>query len=181
MDEQARRKYLRARAGAKRRQPLPADPAELPGTRGDGLYPHKTAVIHGDLRYSYHEFQARCRRLANALHKCGVGPGDTVSLMAPNVPAMLEAHYGVPMAGAVLNTLNYRLDAGAIRFILGHAETKVLITDREFSPTVKKALAGLDSPPRVIDIDDPQCSGAELPGETDYETFLARGDPEFAW
>jgi len=106
--------------------------------RSATVYPHKTAVIHGDLRYSYHEFQARCRRLASALRGCGVGPGDTVSLMAPNVPAMLEAHYGVPMAGAVLNALNYRLDAGAIRFILGHAETKVLITDREFSPTVKR-------------------------------------------
>ena len=97
----------------------------------------------------------RCRALAGALAARGVGLGDTVSIMATNVPEMLEAHYGVPMCGAVLNALNYRLDAGTIRFILGHAETRVLITDREFSGVVGAALEGLDDPPLVVDIDDP--------------------------
>jgi fatty-acyl-CoA synthase len=109
-----------------------------------------------------------------------VGPGDTVSVMAPNVPAMLEAHYGVPMVGAVLNALNYRLDAATIAFILEHAGTRVLITDTEFSPVVGDALARLERPPLVIDIDDPLGEPGERLGEIDYESFLARADPCFS-
>ncbi len=146
------------------------------------VYPGKTAVVHGELRYTYAQLYERCRRLASALSRRGVGTGDTVTLMAPNVPAMLEAHYGVPMTGAVLNALNYRLDAGAIAFILNHAETKVLITDREFSPIIKSALdqAGRNDL-TVIDIDDPLAEGGELLGEKDYEALLEEGDPDFLW
>ena len=108
--------------------------------RTAAVYPDKTAVIHGQRRFTYREFQERCRRLANALYRRGVGPGDAVSVMAANVPALLEAHYGVPMVGAVLNALNYRLDASSIAFILDHAASKILICDREFSGTVRAAL-----------------------------------------
>jgi len=145
------------------------------------VYPDKTAVIHGDLKYSYKEFYARCRKLACALWDRGVRKGDTVSVMAPNVPALLEAHYGVPMIGAVLNALNIRLDAANIAFILNHAETKVLITDREFSGVIKEALSELRDPPLVIDIDDPLYEGGELLGEKDYEAFIEEGSPTFEW
>ena len=145
------------------------------------VYPGKTAVVHGPRRTTYAELYARCRRLAGALAGRGVGAGDTVSLMAPNVPEMLEAHFGVPMCGAVLNALNYRLDVATIRFILGHAETKVLITDREFSPMVAQALGGMDAPPVVIDIDDPLCESGERIGEKDYEAFIDEGSSEFEY
>ena len=145
------------------------------------VYPDKCAVIHGDLRYSYGEFSGRARRLASALAGHGIGVGDTVAIMAPNVPAMLEAHFGVPMVGAVLNALNYRLDAPAIAFILNHGEAKALISDREFSPVIKDALAQLGRDILVIDIDDPLGDGGELLGEKDYEAFLEEGDPDYAW
>ncbi len=147
--------------------------------RSAAVYPEKTAVIHGDRSYSYAEFFERCRRLASALQRRGVGRGDTVSVMAPNVPAMLEAHHGVPMTGAVLNALNYRLDAATIRFIINHARSRVLITDREFSATIEEALDGVDEPPLVIDIDDPLFEGGKLLGEIDYESLLEEGDPAF--
>ncbi|HEY5701254.1 MAG TPA: acyl-CoA synthetase, partial [Gammaproteobacteria bacterium] len=143
------------------------------------VYPQKVAVIHGDRKFTYSEFYARSRRLASALKSRGIGKGDTVSVMAPNVPAMLEAHYGVPMAGAVLNALNYRLDADTIRFIMNHARSRVLITDREFSSTIEKALDGVDERPIVIDIDDPLFEGGKLLGEKDYEAFLDEGSPDF--
>ena len=145
------------------------------------VYPDKTAVVHGTRRYTYAELHARCRRLAGALAGRGVGVGDTVSLMAPNVPEMLEAHFGVPMCGAVLNALNYRLDADTIRFILGHAEAKVLITDREFSPVVAQALEGMNPPPLVIDIDDPLCDSGDRIGEKEYEAFLDEGSSGFEY
>jgi fatty-acyl-CoA synthase len=144
--------------------------------RSATVYPDKVAIIHGDVRISYAQMRSRCRRLASALMRRGVGKGDTVSVMAPNVPALLEAHYGVPLAGAVLNALNYRLDADTIRFILGHAGTKVLLSDREFSPVVARALEGMQHPPLLIDIDDALCESGELLGEMDYEAFLAQGD-----
>ncbi|MDH3669609.1 MAG: acyl-CoA synthetase [Gammaproteobacteria bacterium] len=147
--------------------------------RSATVYPDKTAVIHGDHHYSYREFADRCRRLAGALAAHGIGRGDTVSVMAPNVPAMLEAHYGVPMTGAVLNALNYRLDAATIGFILDHAQTKVLITDREFSETIGEVIKNVKHPLLVIDIDDPLYEGGELLGECDYESFLLRGKPDF--
>jgi fatty-acyl-CoA synthase len=148
--------------------------------RAAAVYPDKTAVVHGPRRYSYREFAERCRRLASALRARGVGQGDTVAVMAPNVPALLEAHYGVPMAGAVLNALNIRLDAPTIAFILEHGAAKVLITDREFSPVIGAALASMKAPPLVIDIDDPLGAGGERLGVMDYEQFLAGGDPDFA-
>jgi fatty-acyl-CoA synthase len=147
--------------------------------RAAAVYPTKTAVVHGDRRFTYAEFQARCRRLASALVRRGIGRGDTVAVMAPNVPAMLEAHYGVPMTGAVLNALNYRLDARTIAFILEHGAAKLLLTDREFSPTIKDALALTKRPLAVIDVDDPLHPEGELLGETDYEALLAEGDPAF--
>ncbi|MBI3827831.1 MAG: acyl-CoA synthetase [Candidatus Rokubacteria bacterium] len=150
--------------------------------RSAAVYPTKTAVIHGERRYTYAEFAARCRRLASALARRGIGLGDVVAVMAPNVPAMLEAHYGVPMTGAVLNALNYRLDARTIAFMLDHSETKLLLTDTEFSETIGEALRQVKRPLAVIDIDDPLHTGpGRRLGEKDYEALLAEGDPEFAW
>ncbi len=148
--------------------------------RSAGVYPHRNSVIHGERRYTWRQSLERCRRLASALAARGVGRGDTVALMAPNVPEAFEAHFGVPMAGAVLNALNIRLDAETIAFILGHGEAKVLITDTEFSPTIGRALALLDTKPLVIDIADPQGPGGERLGALDYESFLAEGDADFA-
>jgi fatty-acyl-CoA synthase len=150
--------------------------------RAAAVFPDHRAVIHGQRRWTYAEFYARARRLASALAAVGIGRGDTVSVMLANTPAMLEAHYGVPMTGAVLNTLNTRLDAPIIAFTLDHADAKVLITDREFSPIVKEALARAKVKPRVIDYDDPEFTGtgARL-GGTEYEEFLGEGDPDFAW
>jgi fatty-acyl-CoA synthase len=145
------------------------------------VYPDKTAVIHGASRFNYRQFRERCVRLASALRRAGVRAGDTVAVMAPNVPALLEAHYGVPMAGAVLNALNIRLDAATIAFILDHGEAKVLITDREFAPVMKEALAKTRTKPVVVDIDDPLGASGERLGAIDYESFLAGGDPGFAW
>ena len=149
------------------------------------VYPDKLAVVNGDKRYTYRQFAERCRRFASALVKRDIGPGDTVSVMAPNSPPMLEAHFAVPMAGAVLNALNFRLDAQGIAFILGHAETKLLITDRELSPVIGPALADHRGGMTVIDVDDPQrdlgAEGGDLLGEKDYEAFLAEGDADFEW
>jgi fatty-acyl-CoA synthase len=144
-------------------------------------YPHHLAVVHGDRRYTWAETYARSRRLASALAKAGIGVGDTVALMASNTPEMVEAHFGVPMTGGVLNTLNTRLDAEAIAFMLEHGEAKVLITDTEFSPTVEKALARLASKPLVIDIVDALGPPGKRLGSTDYEALIADGDPEFVW
>ncbi|MDA0702953.1 MAG: acyl-CoA synthetase [Proteobacteria bacterium] len=151
-------------------------------SRVAGTWPDKTAIIHGPDRITYARFYERARRLASALAARGIGLGDTVSVMAPNTPPMLEAHFGVPMAGAVLNALNTRLDATTLAFILEHAEAKALITDRAYSPVIKEALARTKARPFVIDIDDPLAEGeGELLGATDYESFIAGGDPDFAW
>jgi fatty-acyl-CoA synthase len=150
--------------------------------RAAAVYPNHTAVIHGPLRRTYAELYARARQLASTLAQRGIKRGDTVSVMLANTPAMLEAHYGVPMTQGVLNTLNTRLDAATIAFSLDHAETKVLITDREFSKTAKDALAFAKVKPLVIDYDDPEYAGpGERLGEIEYEDFVAQGDPEFAW
>src|SRR3954452_5191282 len=143
------------------------------------VYPNRTSVIHGERRYTWRQSLERCRRLASALARHGVGRGDTVALMAPNVPEAFEAHFGVPMAGAVLNALNIRLDAETIAFILGHGGAKILLTDTEFAPVVAGALALLDEKPLVIDIADPLGPGGERLGSLDYEAFLATGDPDF--
>ena len=147
--------------------------------RSAAVYPNRLAVVHGARRYSWREALDRCRRLASALSARGVGRGDTVALMAPNIPEAFEAHFGVPMAGAVLNALNIRLDPDTIAFILRHGEAKVLITDTEFAPVVKAALAQLDQKPAVIDIADASGPGGERLGERDYEAFLATGNPVF--
>lgn len=150
--------------------------------RAARTYPDRTAWIHGDRQATYAEFYTRCRRLAAALVARGIRPGDTVSVMAANSPAMLEAHYGVPMTGAVLNTLNFRLDAATIAFMLDHAEAKVLLTDREFSPAITAALEQVQHRPLVIDIDDPAYTGpGHRLGEIEYEELLATGDPEYQW
>ena len=142
------------------------------------VYPDKVSIIHGAQRFTWKETYARCRRLASALAKRGIGVGDTVAVMLPNIPAMVEVHFGVPMTGATLNTLNTRLDAEAIGFMLEHGEAKVLITDKEFSPVIEKALRpGIE----VIDVEDLEFHGGKRLGKQTYEEFLAGGDPEFAW
>jgi len=151
--------------------------------RAAAIYPDKIAVIHGERRCTYRQFDARCRRFADALGQRGIAPGDTVAVLAPNVPALLEAHYAVPMAGAVLNALNYRLDARSIAFILGHGNAKLLIADREFGPLVREALRefGRDIP--LVEIADGDNGGPiiDLGGGTEYEDFLAEGDPAAIW
>jgi fatty-acyl-CoA synthase len=137
--------------------------------------------VHGRLRRTWREVYERARRLASALSKHGVKRGDTVAAMLPNVPAMVELHFGPAMFGAVVNTLNTRLDAEAIAFMLDHGEAKVLVTDREFSATIKAALALVKARPLVIDVDDALFEGGEHVGEIEYEDFIAQGDPAFEW
>jgi len=150
--------------------------------RAASTFPDHTAIIHGSLRRSYSEFYTRARKLASALAQNGVGTGDTVSVMLANTPAMLEAHYGVPMTGAVLHSMNTRLDAAVIAFQLDHSECKLLITDREFAPTIKEALELCSVKPHVIDYDDPEYDGeGELLGDLDYEAFVSMGNPNFPW
>ena len=146
------------------------------------VYPERIGVVHGGLKRTWREVYQRSRRLASALARHGIGKGDTVAVMAPNVPEMVECHFGIPMAGAVLNALNTRLDAATIAFTLEHGEAKVLITDREFAGTVAAALRQVRVRPLVIDIDDPLYDGpGEHLGSMDYEAFIADGDPDFAW
>ncbi len=148
--------------------------------RSAAVFAERPAVVYGGRRYSWRETHERCRRLAGGLAAQGVGRGDTVAVMAPNIPEAFEAHFGVPMAGAVLNALNVRLDPETIAFILGHGEAKVLLTDTEFAPVVKAALDRLERRPMVIDIIDPAGPGGERLGETDYEAFLAGAAPSFS-
>jgi len=143
------------------------------------VYPNKTATINGDIRHTWLEVFQRCTRFASALAKRGIGRGDTVSVIAPNISEHFEVHFGVPMSGAVLNSINTRLDAGAIAFILVHAETKVLITDKEFSTVVKKALRMIPNQILVIDIDDPNFNEGEFVGSLTYDQFLEEGDSDF--
>ena len=148
--------------------------------RAAQIAPAHAAVIHGDRRYTYAQFYERSCRLASALSQRGVGQGDCVAIMGANTPEMLEAHNGVPMLGAVLNSLNIRLDPRTIAFILEHGEAQVLLTDCGFSDTVREALALIDRELLVVDIDDPMATGGECLGAVDYEDFLAEGDPNFA-
>lgn len=148
--------------------------------RTASVYPNRTAIIHGSREYTWRETYNRCMRLASALNRHGIGRGDTVAVMAANTPEMIEAHFGVPMAGAVLNTLNTRLDARTIAFMLEHAEAKVLITDTEFAPIVKSALALTEKKPFIIDIDDTQGPGGQRIGTIDYEAFIASGLEEYS-
>ncbi len=146
------------------------------------VVPDRPSVVHGQRRYTWKETEARSKRLASALAARGIGPGDTVAVMGANTPELYEAHYGVPMTGGVLNALNVRLNAEEVAFILNHGEAKILLADREFSATVKEALPLVERPLAVIDILDSEYTGPGEPlGETDYESFLAGGDPDFAW
>ena len=148
------------------------------------VYPDRLAIVHGELRQTWGQTYARARRLASALQRAGIGKNDTVAVMLPNTPPMVEAHFGVPMAGAVLNALNTRLDAETIAFMLDHGEAKAVIVDPEFAPTMKKALALRQStqPLLLIDVQDTLFTGETHPiGSTTYDAFLAGGDPAFAW
>ena len=145
------------------------------------VHPQRLAIVHGQVRRNWSEVYARCRRLASALQAHGIGRGDTVAAMLPNVPAMVELHFGPAMIGAVLNALNTRLDAETLAFMLEHGEAKVLFTDREFSPVIAKALALVKRPLLVVDVDDVLAEGGELIGQVEYEAFLETGDPQFAW
>ena len=150
--------------------------------RAASVFPDHTAIVHGGLRRSYAAFYARSRQLASALAQMGIGRGDTVSALLANTPAMLECHYGVPMCGGVLHSINTRLDAAIIAFQLDHALSKIVIVDREFMPLMQEALALASVTPVLIQYDDPEFDGAVHPSEAiDYEAFLSGGDPEFAW
>ncbi|KXU82025.1 acyl-CoA synthetase [Caballeronia megalochromosomata] len=150
--------------------------------RAASVYPARPAIVHGDVRRNWAETYARTRRLASALIARGIGLGDTVAAMLPNTPEMVEAHFGVPMTGAVLNTLNTRLDAATLAFMLAHGEAKAVIVDREFSDVMRHALKDVPQNVLVIDVDDPQYTGAgERIGEIDYEALLASGDPAYEW
>jgi fatty-acyl-CoA synthase len=150
--------------------------------RAAAVYPDHPAIIHGARSFTYRDFYARTRRLASALARRGIKRGDTVAAVLANTPPMLEAHYGVAMAGGVLNTINTRLDAAIIAFTLDHGDAKVLITDREYSRVVNQALGACKTKPLVIDYDDPEFTGpGDRLGEIEYEDFLRGGDPDFAW
>ena len=149
--------------------------------RTAAVYPDYPSVVYGDRRYSWARTYARCRRLASALTARGIGQGDTVSIIAANIPEHYESHFGVPMAGAVLNAINTRLDAPIIAFILNHAEAKVLLVDPGFSGVVSQALAQVDHDVLLVDIEDPSYDGGERLGDLTYEALLAEGDPEFDW
>ena len=177
--DRTRRRVSRTGLGPTAANFVPLTPISfLPRTAA--VYPQRTAIVHGERRITYREYHARTRRLASALAARGIGVGDTVSVVLPNVPAMLEVHESVPLLGAVLNAINVRLDARTIAYILDHGEAKVLITDREYAPTVGSALRQLGRPLLVIDVDDPLCSGpgARL-GEAEYEELLAEGSAAF--
>ena len=145
------------------------------------VFPDRTAVVHGEIQRSWTETYQRCIKLASALNRRGINKGDTVAMMLPNVPASLEAHFGVPMCGAVLNALNIRLDAKTIAFILDHGEAEVLLTDKEFAPVINEALSLCEAKPLVIDVDDALAPEGELLGEIEYEAFLAEGNASYDW
>ena len=150
--------------------------------RAAHVYPDRVAIVYGERRQTWRDTYTRSRRLASALAARGVGKNDTVAVMLPNVPAMFEGHFGVPMAGAVLNTLNTRLDPEAIAFMLEHGEAKVLLTDREFASVVAKALDLLQGPrPYVVEVEDDTAPEGAYLGDTGYEAFLATGNPQYAW
>ena len=149
--------------------------------RAAAVYPDHPSLIHETRRFTWRETYARCRRLADALAKKGIGLGDTVAVMASNTPEMYEASFAVAMTGGVINTLNVRLDADAIAFCLEHGEAKVLLTDTEFAPTIEGALGKLKRRPFTVDIDDPAYPGGKRIGDVEYEAFIADGDPDFRW
>ena len=145
--------------------------------RAATVYPTRLAVVHGDVRRTWKETYGRTRQLASALAARGIGQGDTVAVMLPNTPAMIEAHFGIPMTGAVLNTLNTRLDAATLAFMLNHGEAKALLVDREFSDLMRTVLPAVERPILVVDVDDALYTGpGERIGEIEYEALLASGE-----
>ena len=150
--------------------------------RAATVYPNKTAVVHGRIARTWAQTYDRCRQLASALTQHGIGKGDTVAVMCPNIPAMMEAHFGVPMTGAVMNALNTRLDAETIAFILDHGEAKAVVIDTELAPVMKEALSLAQRDDLlIVSVDDPEGPGGERLGEIEYEDFIAAGDPAFDW
>jgi fatty-acyl-CoA synthase len=149
--------------------------------RARDVYPEKLAVVHGARSYTWAECYQRCTRVADALRQLGVGKGDTVAILAANIPEMFEAHFAVPMAGAVLNAINYRLDANTVRFILEHGEASVLLVDKEFGPLARTALAQMENPPLVVGIDDELADTGEVIGERNYDDLLALGNADDGW
>ena len=149
--------------------------------RTAAIYPNYPAMVHGAIRRTWEQTYTRCRKLASALAGRGIGKDDTVAVMLPNIPEMLELHFAVPMIGAVINTLNVRLDAEAISFMLQHGEAKVLVVDREFCDVAQTACRMLEHPPLIIDVNDPEYGEGNPVSDLDYEAFLAEGDPEFVW
>ncbi|MBH67341.1 MAG: acyl-CoA synthetase [Rhodospirillaceae bacterium] len=166
--------------GANQANYVPLTPVDFL-ERAATTWPNKIAVLHGDIETTYKEFFSRCRRLASSLIKKGIVKGDVISIIAPNTPAMLEAHYGVVMSGAVLNALNYRLDAATIAFILEHGGAKIVLVDKEFSDVMEKAVSMMKSPPELIGINDPLAPTGKLLGEIDYEALLLEGDAQYNW
>ena len=149
--------------------------------RSAAVYPNHQAVVHGNVSHTYSEVYDRARKLGSTLVSKGIRKNDTVAVLATNVPAIYDAHFGVPMAGAVLNTINTRLDAATIAFILDHGESKAVITDTAFSPVMKEALALCKAKPIVIDVDDASGPGGERLGSVEYEEFIVSGDPQYDW
>ena len=148
--------------------------------RAASVFPDRPSVVHGARRYTWSETWTRARRLGSALAQRGIGKGDTVAAMLPNIPEMFECHFGVPLTGAIFNALNTRLDAATIAFVLNHGEAKILIADREYAPIVESALERIGRTITVIDVDDPEYDGAgALLGETTYDDFIAGGDPAY--
>ncbi len=145
------------------------------------IYPERLAVVHGGRSYTWAECYERCCRLADALGKRGIGRSDTVAVLAANIPEMFEAHFAVPMVGAVLNAINIRLDPATVRFILEHGEARALLVDKEFGPLAQEALSGMADPPLVIGIDDELAASGEVIGTLSYEELLAEGSADFEW
>ncbi|MCL4141801.1 UNVERIFIED_CONTAM: hypothetical protein GTU68_060084 [Idotea baltica] len=148
--------------------------------RSAEVYPEYTAIVHGERRTNYREVYSRCRQLASRLHQLGVEPGDVVSIIAPNIPELFEAHFAVPMCGGVLNAINTRLEAKTIAYILEHSQAKILMVDRDSTAVVKEALSKLSNPPALIDIHDPAANGDAV-SDVEYETFLSQGDANYDW
>jgi fatty-acyl-CoA synthase len=149
--------------------------------RAASVYPDNVAVVHGEVRNNWAQTYRRCRQLASALRRRGIQPGDTVATMLPNVPAMYEAHFGIPMAGVILHALNYRLDADVLAFMLEHGEAKAILVDPEYASLIKEALSKRENNLLVIDVADVTYEGGEAIGEIEYEDFLQEGDAEFEW
>ncbi len=149
--------------------------------RARDVYPHRIAVRYGELTFTWAECYQRAVRVASALTGRGIGRGDTVAILAANIPEMFEAHFAIPMTGAVLNAINIRLDAATVRFILEHAEAKAFLVDKEFGPVAEAALSELANPPLVIAIDDPTCVEGSLVGELTDDALLNEGDPDATW